>query len=196
MKVILLQELKGKGGEGDVIDVAQGFADNFLLPNKIAIKATKGNLKQLEQRRHKIEKREAARLRTADDVQKALDGKSLTIIAKVGEDGQLFGSVTPVMIAAAIKEQLDIEIDRKKVDLRKPIKTAGDHVASIAVYRDIKAEINVSVKSEEMLAAEAASAEAAAAAEAAAEQSDEVIEEAIEADAEEAAEESQEDATE
>jgi large subunit ribosomal protein L9 len=162
MKVILMQELKGKGGEGDVIDVAQGFADNYLLPQGIAIKATKGNLKQLEQRMHNIKKREAVRIENADDMQKALDGKGVTIVAKVGEDGQLFGSVTPVMIADALKEQLDIEIDRKKIDLNKPIKTAGEHVAVVSIYRDIKANINVSVKSEEMLAAEAEAAEKAA----------------------------------
>ena len=152
MKVVLMQELKGKGGEGDVIEVAQGFADNYLLPKGIAIKATKGNLKQLEQRMHNIKKREAARLETADDVKNALDGKNLTIIAKIGEDGQLFGSITPTMIAEAIQEQLGVEIDRKKIDLRKPIKTAGDHIATIVVYREIKAEVGISVKSEEMLA--------------------------------------------
>ncbi len=156
MKVILLQELKGKGGEGDVIDVAQGFADNYLLPQGIAIKATKGNLKQLEQRMHNIKKREASRLETADDVQKALDGQTLTIAAKVGEDGQLFGSITSAIIAEAIKDQLNIEIDRKKVDVRKPIKTAGDHSATVSIYRDVKAELVISVKSEEMLAAELA----------------------------------------
>ncbi len=161
MKVILLQELKGKGGEGDVIDVAQGFADNYLLPQGIAIKATKGNLKQLEQRMHNIKKREVARLENADEMQKALDGKVIQIIAKVGEDGQLFGSITPAMIAEAIKDQHGIEIDRKKIDVRKTIKTAGDHVAQISVYREIKAEIQVSVKSEEMLAEEAAAAQAA-----------------------------------
>ncbi len=163
MKVILMQELKGKGGEGDIVDVAQGFADNYLLPKGIAVKATKGNLKQLEMRMHNIQKREVTRLETADDVQKALEGKGVTVIAKVGEDGQLFGSVTPTIIAEAVKEQLGIEIDRKKVDLKKPIKQAGDHTVSISIYREIKADLSVSVKSEEMVKAEEeAAAEAAA----------------------------------
>ncbi len=169
-----MQELKGKGGEGDVVDVAQGFADNYLLPQGIAVKATKGNLKQLEMRMHNIQKREVTRLETADDVQKALEGKGVTVIAKVGEDGQLFGSITPTIIAEAVKDQLGIEIDRKKVDLKKPIKQAGDHTVSISIYREIKADLSVSVKSEEMVKAEEeaaaeAAAKAAAEAEAAAE---------------------------
>ena len=182
MKVILMQELKGKGGEGDVIDVAQGFADNYLLPQGIAIKATKGNLKQLELRMHNIQKREVTRVDNANGMQAALEGQVVTVIAKVGEDGQLFGSVTPVMVATAIQEQLNLEIDRKRIDLGKPIKMAGEHVASVAIYRDIKAEITVSVKSEEQLAAETAAAEAEAAkAEDAAAETEEAEAEAAEA---------------
>ncbi len=183
-----MQELKGKGGEGDVVDVAQGFADNYLLPQGIAVKATKGNLKQLEMRMHNIQKREVTRLETADDVQKALEGKGVTVIAKVGEDGQLFGSITPTIIAEAVKDQLGIEIDRKKVDLKKPIKQAGDHTVSISIYREIKADLSVSVKSEEMVKAEEeaaaeAAAKAAAEAEAAAEAATEETEvEVVEAE--------------
>jgi len=179
MKVILTRELKGKGGEGDVVDVAQGFADNYLLPQGIAIKATPGNLKQLEQRMHKIKQREAARLATADDVKNALDGKNVIIVAKVGEDGQLFGSVTPAMISEALQEQHEIEIDRKKIDLNKPIKQAGEHLVSISIYREVKAELTVIVKSEKQVAEEAAAAAAEAAAAAAAAEA-EAVEEAVE----------------
>ena len=194
MKVILMRELKGKGGEGDVVDVAQGYAENYLLRQGIAIKATPGNLKQLEQRMHNIKKREEVRLSNADEVKSTLEGKIVTIIAKVGEDGQLFGSVTPVMIAEALQEQHEIEVDRKRIDLNKPIKRAGGHTVSVSIYRDVKAEVTVLVKSEEQVAEEAAAAaaeaEAAAAAEAeaaAAEAAAEVAEEAAEV-AEEAAE--------
>ena len=85
MKVILLQELKGRGGEGDVVEVARGFAVNYLLPRKVAIEATSGNLKQLEQRRHNIQKREEQRIGDAESMRSALDGKAVTIVAKVGE---------------------------------------------------------------------------------------------------------------
>ena len=148
MKVILLKELKGRGGEGDVIDVAQGFAVNYLLPQGIALKATKGELKQLEQRRGNIEKRELARTTDAATIKEALDGKTVEVTAKVGEEGQLFGSVTPTIIAEAIVEQIGVNIDRKKVDLGRPIKVAGIHQVAVSVYRDIKATINVKVAGE------------------------------------------------
>ena len=169
MKVILMKELKGKGGEGDVVEVAQGFAENYLFPQGIAIEATKGNLKQLEQRMHNIQKREATRLDNADGVKNALNEKEIVIVTKVGEEGQLFGSVTATMVAEAIQEQLGVEIDRKRIDIAKPIKTAGEHTVSVSIYREIKAEVKVNVKSEEMVAAEAAAAEAEAAAAEAAE---------------------------
>ena len=100
MKVILLGELKGKGGEGDVVEVAQGFAENFLFPNRMALPATKGNIKQLEERRHNIEKREAKRIADAEALKAVIDGKTVLIDAKVGDEGQLFGSVTNTMVAS------------------------------------------------------------------------------------------------
>ena len=145
MKVILLDELKGKGGEGDIIDVAQGYAENYLIPNKIAIPATNGNLKQLEERRNNIAKREVVRIADANALKEQLDGKKVTVDAKVGDEGVLFGSVTSQMIADAIKDQLGIEIDRKRIDLGKPIKTAGAHEVPISLYRDIRSSVTVLV---------------------------------------------------
>ncbi len=170
MKIILLGELKGKGGEGDVIDVAQGYAENYLFPNKIAVLATPGNLKQLEQRRNNIAKREVKRVADANALKEQLDGKNLVIDAKVGEEGQLFGSVTSTMIADAIKAQLGVEFDRKRVELNSPIKMAGAHTVELSIYRDINATVNVFVgiqPGEEL------------------EDEDEVAEEAVEAEVEE-----------
>ncbi len=144
MKVILLSELRGKGGEGDVIDVADGFANNWLFPQKIAIRATAGNLKQLEQKRNNIAKREVVRVADANQRKEQLDGKSVRVIARVGDEGQLFGSVTALMVAEAVKEQLGIEVDHKRIDLR-PIKTVGDHEVTVSMYRDIAATITVEV---------------------------------------------------
>ena len=127
MKVILLSELKGKGGEGDIVEVADGYANNYLFPQKIAVAATKGNLKQLEQRKHNIATREAARIEEAQALKAALDDLSVKVEARVGEEGVLFGSITAAMIADALKEAEDIEIDRKRIDLKNPIKTAGKH---------------------------------------------------------------------
>ena len=115
MKVILLQELKGKGGEGDVVDVAPGFANNYLMPQGIAILATKGNLKQLEMRKNNIAKREATRLADADKLKSVLDGASVKVDAKVGEEGQLFGSVTATQIAEAIKEALGGDMNAMEI---------------------------------------------------------------------------------
>ncbi len=148
MKVILLKELKGRGGEGDVIEVANGYANNYLLTQGYAIKATKGNLKQLEQRKHNIAKREETRLADAEAMRAKLDGATVKVLANVGEEGQLFGSVTSSIIADAIKEALDIEIDRRRVELGNPIKVAGEHAVVISIYRDIKATVTVNVVSD------------------------------------------------
>jgi large subunit ribosomal protein L9 len=148
MKVILLEEVQGKGGEGDVVDVARGYANNYLLPKGLAIAATKGNLKQLEARRHNIERRELARTTDATTLQEAIGGKVVTIAAKVGDEGQLFGSVTPVAISEAIAAQIGPEIDRKKIEVVKAIKTVGDHEAQVNLYRDIKAVFTVRVVDE------------------------------------------------
>ncbi len=145
MKVILLTELKGKGGEGDVVEVARGFFNNYLGPQKMAILATKGNLKQLEQRKGNIAKREEQRIADANALKASLEGKKVLVEVKVGEEGVLFGSVTAAMIADAVKNELGIEIDRKRLELKKAIKTAGEHVVALSIYRDIKVDLNLVV---------------------------------------------------
>lgn len=156
MKVILLTELKGKGGEGDVVEVARGFANNYLFPKKFAVEATKGNLKQLEQRRDNIAKREADRIADATALKEKMEGRVVKIEAKVGEEGQLFGSVTPQMIAAALAEEAGIDIDRKRIDLKSAIKVAGEHEVVVSLYREIKTTMKVLVGSDEPAAEEAA----------------------------------------
>lgn len=168
MKVILLQELKGKGIEGDVVDVSSGYANNYLLPNNLAVRATEGQLKQLEQRRHNIAKREEERMAAANELKEKMDGLSVQIEARVGEEGQLFGSVTTQQIAAALLEQHGIEVDKKLIDLKAAIKTAGEHGAVVSLHRDIKSEIKLVVGDPEAIAAAEAAAVAAAAEEAAA----------------------------
>ena len=162
MKVILLGELRGKGGEGDVVDVAQGFAENYLYPNKIAVPATKGNLKQLEERRHNIAKREEKRLADAAALKEILEGKAVTVDARIGEEGQLFGSVTSAMIADAIKRELGVDIDRKRIARSHTIKNAGRHEVEVDLYREINATVAVLVgvtEDEEAPVEEAAEAE-------------------------------------
>lgn len=148
MKVILLGELRGKGGEGDVVDVAQGYAENYLFRNKIAQPATPGNLKQLEQRRSSIAKREAERIANAEATKATLDEKLVKVDAKIGEEGQLFGSVTSQQIVDAIKAQLGVEVDRKRIVRGVTIKTAGRHAVEINLYREINAKVIVLVGDE------------------------------------------------
>ena len=179
MKVILLEELQGKGGEGDVVEVARGFANNYLLRRGIAIKATTGNLKQLEQRRKNIAKREEVRIANANELKATLESKTLDIRAKVGDEGILFGSVTAQMIVDAVKETLDLEIDRRRVDVRQSIKVVGEHEVEVSLYREIKATLKLNVVDENG-PAEAEGAPEEPAAEAAAEEAP-VAEEAPEA---------------
>ena len=148
MKVILTKELQGRGGEGDVVEVARGFAVNYLLPRGLAIQATAGNLKQLEQRMHNIKTREAQRVTEASGFSAQLHEKSVTIEVKVGEEGRLFGSVTNAMVAEAIAEQLGVEVDRRKVEVTTHVKEVGSYTADVAVYRDIKAVVTVNVVAE------------------------------------------------
>ena len=145
MKVILLKELHGKGGEGDVIDVTRGFANNFLLTQGYAVKATPGNLKQLEERKKNIAKREETRIADANAMAAKLNDATVRVIAQVGEEGVLFGSVTAPMVADAIAEQLDIEIDKRRVELGEPIKMVGTYEVPVGLYRDIKGNVTVIV---------------------------------------------------
>ena len=145
MKVILLKELHGKGGEGDVIDVTRGFANNFLLTQGYAVKATPGNLKQLEERKKNIAKREETRIADSNAMAGKLNDATVRVIAQVGEEGVLFGSVTAPMVADAIAEQLDIEIDKRRVELGKPIKMVGTYEVPVGLYRDIKGNVTVIV---------------------------------------------------
>ena len=100
------------------MDVAPGFANNYLYPNKIAIPATKGNLKQLEQRKHNIAAREENRIAEANASKAALDALTVKVEARVGEEGVLFGSVTAAQIAEALKAQADMEIDRRRIEIK------------------------------------------------------------------------------
>jgi large subunit ribosomal protein L9 len=165
MKVILTQEVKGKGHEGDVVDVARGYAVNYLLPRKMAIEASTGNIKQLAARMANIQKRNDERRSEAEGVAGAANGRTVVIEAKAGDEGKLFGSVTTLMIEEAIAAQLDVDVDHRRMDLRRPIKALGDYPVVVSVYGEVKAEVLVRVVGEGGVTAPAAIAEPAAAAE-------------------------------
>jgi len=181
MKVILTAEVKGKGHEGDVVDVARGYAANYLLPRKMALVATPGNIKQLDARMQNISKRNATRLTGAEAVAASIDGKIIVLEAKAGVDGKLFGSVTTLMVEEAVAAQLGADVDHKRMNLHRPIKTTGEHTIVVSVYGDVKASLVVKVVPEGGAAALAA--EEAAAAEKAALLAAEAVEAAAAAEA-------------
>ncbi len=166
MRVILTAEVKGKGHEGDIVEVARGYAANYLLPRKMAVPATAGNVKQLEARMENIRKRNSTRLGDAEAIAASIEGKSITLEAKAGTDGKLFGSVTTLMIEEAIADQLGVDVDHKRMDLHRPIKTTGEHSVGVSVFGDVKATLAVRVVPEGGAAALAAQESAAAEAEA------------------------------
>jgi large subunit ribosomal protein L9 len=188
MKVILTQEVKGKGHEGDVVDVARGYAVNYLLPRKMAIEASAGNLKQLSARMTNIQKRNDERRSEAEGVAGAANGRTVVIEAKAGDEGKLFGSVTTLMIEEAIAAQLDVDIDHRRMDLRRPIKTLGDYPVVVSVYGDVKAEVLVRVVGEGGVTASAATVETAAVAEAAPDSNEDDVDAVAEAEAPDAVE--------
>jgi len=142
MKVILRENLDNLGEIGEVVEVKDGYARNFLIPRKLAFEANIKNLNQLEaqkkQLERKIEKEKILAERTRDELEKI----SLTIQMKVGEDGKLFGSVTTQMIADALKEK-GFEIDRKTITIPEPIKALGIYNIEIKLHKDVVAKIKV-----------------------------------------------------
>jgi large subunit ribosomal protein L9 len=144
MKVILTDEIRGLGTRGDIVTVKDGYARNFLIPKKLAREATTGNLKSIEQ-----EKKKWALLaaQEKDQAQKAADsvkGMKVTIQKRVGDTGQLFGSVTANEIADALVAK-GVQVEKRRIELDHPIKSLGVHDVEVRLYRDVTAHIQVEV---------------------------------------------------
>lgn len=148
MEVILREEIGKLGRRGDVVKVAAGYARNYLLPNRLAVAATEGNKKIVEQERQAHLRRDAKEASDAGELGKLLAAAEVTIAQKAGENDQLFGSVTAADIAVALEKQ-GYTIDRRKVHLEEPIKTVGDFKASVRLHRDVTVEVPVHVVKEE-----------------------------------------------
>jgi large subunit ribosomal protein L9 len=148
MEVILREDVEKLGSRGDLVKVADGYARNFLLPQKKAVAATESNRKIVEQERDAHLRREA-RLKTEfEGVAKMLNGTVVTLAQKVGENDQLFGSVTAQNIADALEKQ-NFHVDRRKIHLDEPIRTLGEHKVSVRLHREVEAEITVNVVKED-----------------------------------------------
>ncbi len=144
MKVVLLQDVKGQGKKGELCQVSDGYARNFLFPKKLAVEADNTALSELKSREEAKAHHKQEEINTANEIASRLDGKTVLIHAKAGSGGRLFGSVTSKEIAAEIKNTLGIEIDRKKMAVAD-IKSFGEYTAEIKLYQGIVAKLTVQV---------------------------------------------------
>lgn len=142
MKVILRENLDNLGEIGDVVEVKDGYARNFLIPRKLAYEANTKNLAELEAQRKQLERKIQKEKINAEKTREELEKVSLTIQMKVGEDGKLFGSVTTQLIADSLKEK-GFDIDRKAITIPEPIKSLGIYTVEIRLHKEVEAKVKV-----------------------------------------------------
>ncbi len=142
MKVVLRQDQEGLGNRGDVVEVTAGFARNFLLPRRLALESTPKNMKIFEEERRREATQERRQRKEGEDLVKKLTAMSCTIAVEAGQDEKLYGSVTSMDIAEALKKE-GIEVDKRKVVLEEPIKSLGIYHVPIKLLPDITAEVKV-----------------------------------------------------
>ncbi len=147
MKVILLQDVRALGKKGDVKEVADGYARNFLFAKKLAQPADKANLNSLSHEKEMTRIREEKALAAAKETAKAMQGKVVVLQGKAGEGGRLFGSITTADIAAAL-EKNGVSIDKRKIELPEPIKTLGQHKAVLKLHSSVHCDIILNVVDE------------------------------------------------
>ncbi len=144
MKVVLLADVKGLGKKGELCNASDGYARNFLFPKKLAVEADNAALNELKNREESAAHHKQEEINAAKKTASLLDGKTVSIVAKAGSGGRLFGSVTSKEIATEIKKTLGIEIDKKKMNA-PDIKNFGEYTVEIKLYQGIVAKINVKV---------------------------------------------------
>jgi len=145
VKVILRADLSDVGKKGDVIDVADGYARNYLVPKGLALRATDGNVQQAASMRRARDLRDAKDRGAAEEVARMLVPAVITVKAKAGSEGRLFGSVTTTDVAAAVHEQTGIDVDRRRLQLDEPIKSVGTHQIPTKLHPDVEFAITVEV---------------------------------------------------
>ena len=143
MKVIFIQDVKGQGKKGEEKNIADGYARNFLLPRGLAVEATSANLNNLKGQKESQAFKKEQEIKAAEDIKKKLEGVTAKIVAKAGENGKLFGSVTAKDIADALKSQHNIDIDKRKIVLSSDIKTTGELTVDAKLYPQIVGKIKV-----------------------------------------------------
>lgn len=146
MKVLLEQDVKGTGKKGEIVDVSDGYARNYLLPRKLAAPADAQAVNAASIQKSAAAHRKFQAGVAARDMAKQLEGVAVTVRAKVGENGRLFGAITGKEIAAALKEQKQVEIDKKKIALAEPIRALGEYTVRVSLFENTFAAVKVVVE--------------------------------------------------
>lgn len=145
MKILLRSDVKGLGRRGDIVRVSAGHARNFLLPNDLAVVANEGTVVQAEAMRKAQELKAATDRESARNLATSLSTKVITISAKAGNEGRLFGSITSAEIVKAVFDQTGITIDRKQIQLEAPLRALGDHVVAVELFTEVSTNIAVNI---------------------------------------------------
>ena len=145
--MILRSDVSNIGKKGDIVDVADGFGRNYLVPKGLALKATEGNIEQAASMRRARDVRDAKDRGAAEEIASKLVPKVITVKAKAGAEGRLFGSVTSADVVAAVHDQTGLELDRRKLHLDEPIKSVGTHQVPTRLHTDVEFVITVEVVS-------------------------------------------------
>jgi large subunit ribosomal protein L9 len=148
MKIILIREVKSLGRPDDIVNVAEGYARNFLLPRQLAVPADAAHMAELNKRRKKEEMKGEKLLEDGKSLGEQLNGKHVTIKGKVGQGTRLYGAITSADIAEAIQAQLGMKVDKRKIEVEEAIKTLGAHDIRIHLHRDVIAGMQVEVVGE------------------------------------------------
>ena len=148
MKVILLENVKSLGKKGEIVNVNDGYARNFILPKKLGVGATGKNLNDLKLQKNNEKKVAQENLDAAKELAAELSAGKVELAIKVGEGGRTFGSVSSKEIAVAVKDQMQLDIDKKKIQLKESIKSLGTHIVTVKLHPEVSAELKVVVKEE------------------------------------------------
>ena len=146
MKVVLRADVDNLGNKGDIVDVADGYARNYLVPRGLALKASPGSQKQADAMRRNREARDSREREAAQALAAQFEGRTITIKARAGAEGKLFGSVTSVDVADAVQKQTGAEIDRRKINLDEPLKELGGVDLQVRLHADVLANLHVEVE--------------------------------------------------
>jgi large subunit ribosomal protein L9 len=146
MKVILLKDIKGTGKKGDVKEVSDGYARNFLFPKKLAVQAGTTEVKELNEKKKSQEIKEQKEYEAAVELGKKMEEMNVTLYSKAGDGGRLFGSITSKDVAAQIKKEHGIEVDKRKVMLDGPIRTLGSRFVEVKIHQKVVTKIRVDVR--------------------------------------------------